>query len=87
MPRLGPILGDIFICPAVAEEFAQKFKTSWENELARYLIHGILHLRGYDDSRPELRRIMKRKENHLIKLASKRFPLSQLARATKTVGR
>ena len=87
VPRPGPILGDIFICPAVAEEFAQKFKTSWENELARYLIHGILHLRGYDDSRPELRRIMKRKENHLIKLAAKRFPLSQLARATKTVGR
>ena len=87
VPKPGPILGDIFICTAVAEEFAQKFKTSWENELARYLIHGILHLRGYDDSRPELRRIMKRKENHLIKLASKRFPLSQLARATKTVGR
>ena len=85
-PRPGPIFGDIFICPAVAEEFAQKFKTSWEDEVARYLIHGILHLRGYDDSKPELRRIMKRKENHLIKLASKRFPLSQLARATKTVG-
>ena len=85
-PKPGPILGDIFICPAVAEEFAQKFKTSWEDEVARYLIHGILHLRGYDDSKPELRRVMKRKENHLIKLASRRFPLSQLARATKTVG-
>ncbi len=86
-PKPGPILGDIFICPVVAEEFACKYKTSWAEEVARYLIHGILHLRGYDDSTPGLRRTMKREENRLMKAATERFHLSQLARGTTMVGR
>jgi len=86
-PKPGPILGDIFICPVVAEEFARKYKTSWAEEVARYLIHGILHLRGYDDSTPGLRRTMKREENRLMKAATERFHLSQLARGTTMVGR
>ncbi|MDP6913863.1 MAG: rRNA maturation RNase YbeY, partial [Verrucomicrobiota bacterium] len=87
VPKPGPILGDIFICPVVAEEFARKYKTSWAEEVARYLIHGILHLRGYDDSTPGLRRTMKREENRLMKAATERFHLSQLARGTTMVGR
>jgi probable rRNA maturation factor len=86
-PKPGPILGDIFICPAVAEEFAQKFKTSWAEEVARYLIHGILHLRGYDDTAPGPRRTMKREENRLMQAAAERFSLSRLARGTRVVGR
>jgi probable rRNA maturation factor len=86
-PKPGPILGDIFICPVVAEEFARKFKTSWQEEVARYLIHGILHLRGYDDSAPGLRGTMKREENQLMTAAAERFPLSRLARGTTVVGR
>ena len=86
-PKPGPILGDIFICPVVAEEFARKYKTSWAEEVARYLIHGILHLRGYDDSAPGLRRTMKREENQLMTAATERFHLSQLARGTTMVGR
>ncbi|HJN90911.1 MAG TPA: rRNA maturation RNase YbeY [Verrucomicrobiota bacterium] len=85
-PKPGPILGDIFICPSVAEEFAEEFKTSWEEEVARYLIHGILHLRGYDDSAPGPCRTMKREENRLMKLAAERFPLSSLTRQSKTAG-
>ena len=54
------------------EEFARKYKTSWAKEVARYLIHGILHLRGYDDSAPELRRTMKREENRLMTAAAGR---------------
>jgi|ETNmetMinimDraft_30_1059905.scaffolds.fasta_scaffold64703_2 probable rRNA maturation factor len=86
-PKSGPIVGDIFICPVVAEEFARKLGTSWAEEVARYLIHGILHLRGYDDSAPGLQRTMKREENRLMQAAAKRFPLSRLARGTKVVRR
>ena len=86
-PKHGPILGDIFICPVVAEEFARKYKTSWAEEVARYLIHGILHLRGYDDSTLEFRQTMKREENQLMKAATERFPLSRLARGSRVVGR
>ena len=87
VPKPGPILGDIFICPVVAEEFARNYKTSWAEEVARYLIHGILHLRGYDDSTPGLRRMMKREENQLMTAAAGRFPLRRLARGTTVVGR
>jgi len=85
-PKPGPVLGDIFICPVVAEEFAGELKTSWTEEVVRYLIHGILHLRGYDDSAPGPCRTMKREENRLMKLAAERFPLSSLARQSKTAG-
>ena len=86
-PKPGPIVGDVFICPAVAEEFAKQFNTSWAEEVVRYLIHGILHLRGYDDSAPGPRRTMKREENRLMQAAAERFPLSRLARGTRVVGR
>jgi probable rRNA maturation factor len=50
---------------------AAEFGTTWEAELLRYVIHGILHLRGYDDLEPAKRRVMKREENRLVrKLAS-----------------
>ena len=48
-PKPGPILGDLFICPTVAEEFAGEFGTTWPKEVGPVLIHGVLHLRGYDD--------------------------------------
>lgn len=44
-PRL---LGDVVICPAVAERQAQEFGQTLEEELALLLVHGILHLLGYD---------------------------------------
>ena len=86
-PKPGPIFGDLFICPVVAEEFAAKFNTNWPEEVARYLIHGILHLRGFDDCDADRRKRMKREENRLLDEAKKRFPLSRLAKGPKTKGR
>lgn len=50
---------------AVAYSGAHGLK--WEEELARYLIHGILHLEGYDDHTPAQKRKMSRKENEILK--------------------
>ena len=86
-PRPGPLLGDISICPGVAEAFAREHGTTWPEEVARYLIHGILHLRGYDDSAPGPRRAMKREEERLMRLAVESFPLSRLAKRGRVVGR
>ncbi len=83
-PKPGPILGDLFICPVVAEEYAREFGTTWPEEVARYLIHGVLHLRGYDDLNAVNRKIMKREENRLMKEAESRFPLSRLAKGPIT---
>lgn len=71
--------GDLFICPAIAHTQADEHGTSWESEILRYLIHGILHLRGYDDLSGNDRRVMKREENRLLKGLVERHPASQLS--------
>ena len=73
--------GELFICVDDAVKQAREFRTTWQSELARYVIHGLLHLCGHDDLSPEPRRKMKREENRLLKLAAKEFSLSKLARA------
>src|SRR5438105_4062409 len=45
-------LGEIFVCPAVAIEYAKKHNLDPINETILYIIHGILHLIGYDDLEP-----------------------------------
>jgi rRNA maturation RNase YbeY len=72
------LFGEIFICPDEALIQARRFRTSWQSELARYLIHGVLHLRGFDDRRPADRRRMKREEDRLLSQLSHACPLSQL---------
>src|SRR5665213_1816550 len=57
--------GEIFICIDEALIQARQFGVSWQSEVARYLIHGLLHLEGFDDTEPALRKVMKRRENYL----------------------
>ena len=59
--------GELFICVAEAVRQAAEFRTDWNQELHRYVIHGLLHLRGFDDWEPALRRVMKREENRLVR--------------------
>ncbi len=42
-------LGDVFLCPQVALEYGQKHAIAPEQELARYLIHTLLHIAGLKD--------------------------------------
>ena len=72
------ISGEIFVCVDEAVLQARKFGTSWQSEVARYIVHGILHLLGYDDSSAGARRKMKREENRRLRELSRRFPLSKL---------
>lgn len=43
-----PYLGEIVLAPAVAAENARRAGTSFEAEVRRLLVHGVLHLAGYD---------------------------------------
>jgi probable rRNA maturation factor len=79
----APLHGEIFICVDEAMVQANRFGTSWQSEIVRYVVHGVLHLRGYDDSKPGLRRKMKREENRLLDGLSRRFSLAQLGSAAK----
>ena len=77
------IHGEIFLCVDEALVQARRFRTSWQAEVVRYVVHGVLHLLGYDDHRAADLREMKREENRLLRLLTARFPLSRLARKTK----
>ncbi len=77
------IQGEIYISVPDAMAYARQFRVPWTDELARYVVHGVLHLRGYDDTEPGLRRVMKREENRLVKELSGRFDLSKLARSCR----
>lgn len=75
--------GEIFLCIDEAMTQARRFRTSWPSELTRYVIHGLLHLHGFDDLRPAARRKMKREEERLLKEIVRLFPLRKLARGSK----
>ena len=77
------IHGELFVCVDVAAAQAGEFKTSWQSEVVRYVIHGILHLLGHDDLNPRLRREMKREENRLVRLMEQRFSFAELSRMAK----
>jgi probable rRNA maturation factor len=43
------LLGEIFICPEVAIEYANKYKKDPHQETSLYIVHALLHLLGFDD--------------------------------------
>ncbi|MDQ6754538.1 MAG: rRNA maturation RNase YbeY [Actinomycetota bacterium] len=52
-PSPAGLLGDIVLCPQVAEEQAQAAGHSTAEELLLLTTHGVLHLLGYDHAEPE----------------------------------
>ena len=81
--RNAELHGELFICVEVALAQAKQFKTSWQSEVVRYVVHGVLHLLGHDDLQAGRRRRMKREENRLVRRLARRFSLAQLSRAAK----
>lgn len=65
-------LGDVVVCPATAFSHAKENPSLFWDELTLYIIHGLLHLLGYDDIDPNDRAIMRRQERRARALASKR---------------
>ena len=60
------ISGDIFISIDTVKSNAEGLKISFEEELHRVIIHGILHLCGQDDKTTESQAEMTRKENEAL---------------------
>ncbi|QPM68380.1 cytidine deaminase [Atribacter laminatus] len=60
------VWGEIIICPEKAREYAHTYGTKYENEQKLLLIHGLLHLLGYDDSDADKKRIMETRQNNLL---------------------
>lgn len=66
------ILGDIVISVERARAQAEAFGTSFKSEVELYIIHGALHLLGYDDETPAAAKAMRKKEKELLPLWRKR---------------
>lgn len=60
--------GDLFISIDSVRENALHYKTEFADELNRVIVHGILHLIGYDDHTAEEKKEMRSKENYYLSL-------------------
>ncbi len=60
------IEGDIFISIERVKENSQYLNTVFDDELKRVIVHGLLHLCGYDDHTPEEKAEMRRLESDYI---------------------
>ena len=68
-----PIHGDIFVCIDEANRQAKPFGTSWQEEIVRYIMHGVLHLLGHDDRTATRRAKMKLDEDRVMKSLNRKI--------------
>ena len=62
------ISGDIFISVDTVADNAKEYGVTFDKELARVMIHGVLHFVGYNDKSDEEVPIMRTKENQYLSL-------------------
>lgn len=70
-----PVVGDIYICPDVARENARSRDIGVREELARLVIHGVLHVLGYEHPEAEAREsseMWKRQERVVRRVTSRK---------------
>jgi probable rRNA maturation factor len=66
-PEEAPsLLGDVVICPAVAERNAPDHAGTYEDEIALLVVHGLLHILGMDHEDPEEAEAMEARERELL---------------------
>jgi probable rRNA maturation factor len=72
-PLCSDLLGELVISAEYAVREAAKRKIPVDEELLRYVAHGILHLLGYDDHRPsDRKRMWARQERELRRILATR---------------
>ena len=61
------IEGEVYISMPTAKENAKKFNQAYEREVARLIIHGVLHLLDYSDQSYKEKQIMFKMEENILK--------------------
>ena len=64
--RHEPIVGEILICPQAAWTYTHRQGPAYRQELARYVVHGLLHWLGYEDRTAAQRTDMRAREDQLL---------------------
>ena len=62
------IIGDLFISVDRVKEIAKELKVDFNNELFRVIIHGVLHLCGYNDKTQDQQKEIRAKEDEYLVL-------------------
>jgi probable rRNA maturation factor len=60
------LLGDVVICPAVAAAQAPEHAGTYDDEVALLVVHGVLHVLGYDHAEPDEAEAMRQRERDLL---------------------
>ena len=58
--------GDIFVSVETAQRNARQFATSLHDEIRLYIVHGLLHLQGFDDATPAKSRAMNSRQKRVL---------------------
>lgn len=66
-PKAKTLSGELVVGVEVAKERAAELGHDADAELALYVIHGLLHLCGYDDKSPRAERAMRDRERHYLR--------------------
>ena len=61
-----PVIGEILIAPSQARAYAKAHGIPYDEELSRYVVHGLLHWKGHDDATPTQQRCMRMMEDNLL---------------------
>jgi len=61
--------GEIVISLDTAVRHAEEFQSAFDHEVARYAVHGLLHLNGHDDHDPAERDVMHENQERILELA------------------
>ncbi len=59
-------LGEVVVSTEKAAQVALKLGLRWQDELVLYVVHGILHLLGYDDRTKKKRKILEKKQKDIM---------------------
>jgi len=65
---IAGVAGEICVSADTAAAYAKRHRGDFSAELTLYVIHGWLHLAGYDDLQPAKKRLMRRAEARALKL-------------------
>lgn len=69
-------LGDIIIAPDVAYRQSMEFGNTYEEELALLLVHGLLHLDGYDHIEDDDAQVMEARQREILSEIARRVSLA-----------
>ncbi len=75
----GDPAAEIFVSPEAAEAFAARRKgRSYSDEMALYVVHGILHAAGEEDYTPAARRRMRGRERRIIARLKSKYKFEEM---------